>query len=286
MEPEPVIQHWLVFVAQSAALEGIEGLSVDSGTPTRAAWDLVGLATGLEEAGLADLVARHFGLPRADLESARPQAWRLVPGSVARSLHVLPLEYSDRHLTVATADPVSLEAERKLTAISGRSILSQVAPPGQILATIEVVYPQASEEIHELPRLLPEDKGGPHILVVEDDPESALFLRRTLVEGGFRVTTVGDGASALARLGEREQDIDLVSLDLRLPDMYGLEILHTIRGRQPTAALPVIIATGADDPEVEIALFEAGADDFILKPVDPRRYVLRVQAVLRRRHDR
>nr|NIP60913.1 response regulator transcription factor [Gemmatimonadota bacterium]NIR81304.1 response regulator transcription factor [Gemmatimonadota bacterium]NIT90133.1 response regulator transcription factor [Gemmatimonadota bacterium]NIU33965.1 response regulator transcription factor [Gemmatimonadota bacterium]NIU38136.1 DNA-binding response regulator [Gemmatimonadota bacterium] len=46
--------------------------------------------------------------------------------------------------------------------------------------------------------------------------------------------------------------------------------------------LPVIVATSTDDPEVEIRLFEAGADDFIVKPLDPRRFILRVQAVLRR----
>jgi DNA-binding response OmpR family regulator len=50
-----------------------------------------------------------------------------------------------------------------------------------------------------------------------------------------------------------------------------------------TANLPVVVATGSDDPGVEMELFEAGADDFVVKPVDPRRFLLRVQAVLRRR---
>jgi DNA-binding response OmpR family regulator len=50
-----------------------------------------------------------------------------------------------------------------------------------------------------------------------------------------------------------------------------------------TAALPVIVATGSNDPQVEVVCFEAGADDFVVKPVDPPRFLLRIKAVLRRR---
>jgi len=56
-----------------------------------------------------------------------------------------------------------------------------------------------------------------------------------------------------------------------------------MRSRVTTADIPVVVATGSDDPLVEMELFEAGADDFIVKPVDPPRFILRVQAVLRRR---
>jgi CheY-like chemotaxis protein len=283
MEREPVIQHWLVSVVRAAGLEGGEGLSVDSGTPVQAAWDLVAMATGVDVDGLADRVARHFRLPRADLESASAQAWRLVPVSVARRLHMFPLRYSDRHLTVAAADPVSLQAERELAAISGRTIHTEVAPPGPILEATERAYPDLAEELHQVPRLLREEKGGPHILVVEDDPETRLLIRVTLQSSGYRVTEVGEGAAALARLEEVDETYDLVSLDLRLPDMTGVEVLREMRARLRTATTPVIVATGADDPSVEVELFEAGADDFVLKPVDPPRFLLRVQAVLRRR---
>jgi CheY-like chemotaxis protein len=69
---------------------------------------------------------------------------------------------------------------------------------------------------------------------------------------------------------------DLVTLDLHMKEMHGLEVLRNIRSRVATAALPVIVATGSDDPSVEMQLFEAGADDFVVKPVDPPRFVLRI----------
>ena len=69
---------------------------------------------------------------------------------------------------------------------------------------------------------------------------------------------------------------DLVTLDLHMKEMHGLEVLRNIRSRVATAALPVIVATGSDDPSVEMQLFDAGADDFVVKPVDPPRFVLRI----------
>ncbi len=62
-----------------------------------------------------------------------------------------------------------------------------------------------------------------------------------------------------------------------------MEVQQRIRSRLGTATLPVVVATGSDDPATEMQLFEAGADDFVVKPFDPPRFLLRVQAVLRRR---
>jgi DNA-binding response OmpR family regulator len=84
-------------------------------------------------------------------------------------------------------------------------------------------------------------------------------------------------------LGSAEDPFDLVTLDLMMDRMHGLEVLRRIRGRMATASLPVIVATGSDDPAVALEIFDAGADDFVVKPVDPRRFILRVRAVLRRR---
>ena len=66
-----------------------------------------------------------------------------------------------------------------------------------------------------------------------------------------------------------------------MDQMHGLEVLRNIRSRLATGSLPVIVATGTDDPATEMELFEAGADDFVVKPVDPRRFLLRIRAVLR-----
>jgi len=66
-------------------------------------------------------------------------------------------------------------------------------------------------------------------------------------------------------------------------ELHGLETLKRMRRSGRTAHIPVIVATGSDEATVEMQLFEAGADDYVVKPIDPPRFVLRVQAVLRRR---
>jgi len=65
--------------------------------------------------------------------------------------------------------------------------------------------------------------------------------------------------------------------------MHGLDVLKHVRAHVPTASLSVLVTTGTDDPAIQMKLLDAGADDFIVKPVDPPRFLLRVQAVLRRR---
>jgi CheY-like chemotaxis protein len=279
---ELVIQHWLVSVVRAAKASGSDSLSVDSETPTAAAWEQVGKATGLSQDALANLVARHFRLPRADLKEG-DHAWRLVPADIARRLNVFPLRYSDRQLTVASADPVSLEAEREIASVSGRSVQSEIAPPHLIDEAISMAYVEFLVDQFQGAKA-PQDKGKQHILVVEDDPETRLLIRVALEKSGYRVTEAENGASALEQLAAEDDHCDLATLDLQLPDMNGIEILQALRDSLRNAFLPVIIATGTEDPKVQQQLFQAGADDFIVKPVDPTRFVTRVQAVLRRRN--
>jgi DNA-binding response OmpR family regulator len=120
-------------------------------------------------------------------------------------------------------------------------------------------------------------------MVVDDDADARALLRAALEGAGFRVSEAEDGSEALAVLGGGLEPIALVTLDLQMREMHGLETLRRIRSMVRTAHLPVVVATASDDPEVEMELFAAGADDYVVKPIDPPRFVLRVQAVLRRR---
>ena len=278
----PVIQHWIVAVARAARLQDAELLDVPSDTPMAGAWSLTALSAGIDEAALAALVAAHYRLSVADLASADPHARRLLPARVTRKLQCLPLRYTDRGLWVATADPVAMQAEREIAHVSGRVVHFEVAPPTALAAAIEAGYPIAGELRHEIPPLPREAKGGPHVLVVEDDADTRTLLRRALESAGFRVAEAPDGPEAIELL-QGEDAFDLVTLDLQMPKMHGLHVLNIIRSRVALAHLPVVVATGSDDPVVEMELFEAGADDFIVKPVDPPRFILRLQAVLRRR---
>src|SRR5262245_11996456 len=137
----PFIDHWVVTVARAAGLEGIDRLEIDSAVSTSEAWSLVAMAAGVSLDELARRVARHFRLAIADLENRDAHAEKIIPGRVARRLQVVPLRYTDRSLTVASADPVHMEAERELTALAARSIQPEVASPAAIEEAIARAYP-------------------------------------------------------------------------------------------------------------------------------------------------
>lgn len=279
---EPVIQHWLVAVARAASLEGADHLTVPADTEIGSAWDLVAMATGTDSSGLAELIGSHFGLGVADLTSTDPHALRLLPGRVARKLSVLPLRQSDSYVWVATADPLSFEAEKEICHVAGRAVHFEVAPPSELGTTVSAAYGDDAGT-WELPPLEPMARGGPRALVVDDDTGTRLLLRSFLEQAGFRVTEAVDGDDAIARLEDQEGDpLSVVTLDLAMPGTPGLDVLRHIRSHSSTRHLPVIVATGLDDPDTEIDLFQAGADDYVVKPVDPRRFLVRVEAVLRR----
>ena len=123
--------------------------------------------------------------------------------------------------------------------------------------------------------------AAPHALVVDDEADQRLLLRRTLESAGFVVHEASDGVAALEDLAH-EETISLLVLDLLMPRMGGLEVLERVRAGVRTAGLPVVVVTGSTDPEDEVRLLAAGADDYIHKPIDPPAVARRVDAVLRR----
>ncbi len=119
-----------------------------------------------------------------------------------------------------------------------------------------------------------------HILVVDDDQKVRLLLRRCFEGEGFRVTEAARGAEVTRAMSGK--DIDLVTLDLTLPDMDGLSVARQIRER---SALPIIMVTGKADMIDRVIGLEVGADDYISKPFHLREVLARVRAVLRRTRD-
>jgi len=116
------------------------------------------------------------------------------------------------------------------------------------------------------------------ILVVDDDQRLRSLLQRFLADNGFRVTTAENAAEARDRL--RFLQPELIVLDVMMPGESGLSLTHALKSEQPQ--IPIILLTAAGDPEDRIAGFEAGADDYLPKPFDPRELVLRIRAMLRR----
>ncbi len=119
-----------------------------------------------------------------------------------------------------------------------------------------------------------------HILVVEDDPRLRERLARYLSGEGFRVTAAGEAADARAKL--RAINPDLMVLDVMMPGETGLDLVQSLRADSQYADLPVLLLTARGAPEDRIAGFEAGADDYLGKPFEPRELVLRIRALLRR----
>lgn len=116
----------------------------------------------------------------------------------------------------------------------------------------------------------------PHILVVDDDPKVRLLLRRCFEGEGWRVSEAGSGSEfAEAARGH----LDLITLDLNLPDTDGLALAREVRTR---SAVPIIMVTGKSDTIDRVVGLELGADDYIAKPFHVREVLARVRAVLRR----
>jgi type II secretory ATPase GspE/PulE/Tfp pilus assembly ATPase PilB-like protein/ActR/RegA family two-component response regulator len=122
---------------------------------------------------------------------------------------------------------------------------------------------------------------SPAILLVDDDAVNRRLARTLLESSGFNVVEAGDGQAALDTV-HAHRNLSLVVLDLEMPRVTGLDVLKSLRRSQHTAGLPVVILTGADREDTEIELMDAGADDYIRKPIDPPRFVARIRATLRR----
>jgi len=118
------------------------------------------------------------------------------------------------------------------------------------------------------------------VLVVEDDPDIALLLARSLTRAGYAVDQLSNGADALVAL--RQSLPDLLLLDLMLPGLDGIEICRALRADPFTAALPIIMLTARAEESDRIVGLELGADDYITKPFSPNELVARVRALLRR----
>ncbi|WBP97408.1 response regulator transcription factor [Mycolicibacterium neoaurum] len=116
------------------------------------------------------------------------------------------------------------------------------------------------------------------VLVVDDEPVLAELVSMALRYEGWDIATAGDGAAAIALA--RDNPPDVVVLDVMLPDMSGLDVLRSLRERQP--ALPLLLLTAKDSVEDRIAGLTAGGDDYVTKPFSIEEVVLRLRALLRR----
>jgi adenylate cyclase len=119
----------------------------------------------------------------------------------------------------------------------------------------------------------------PRILAVDDDPLSLDIVQARLGARGYEVLTAGDGESALAAV--RSEAPDLVLLDVVMPKLDGIEVCRRLRGDTTLPFIPIILVTAKGDSADVVAGLDAGADEYLSKPVDHEALVARVRSMLR-----
>jgi DNA-binding response OmpR family regulator len=122
-------------------------------------------------------------------------------------------------------------------------------------------------------------KDKPVILVVDDQFQNAKLLEAYLVPQGYDIVKAASGKEALEKLSGDQ--IDLILLDIMMPNMSGLEVLDKLRAVEKTRLIPVVMVTALKETEDKIKALEAGCDDFISKPIDKVELLARVKSLLK-----
>ena len=120
-------------------------------------------------------------------------------------------------------------------------------------------------------------RGDAHVLIVDDDARIRQLLRKYLMRSAYRVSEARDAAHARSLLASLSFDILIV--DVMMPGESGLALTQSLKGRTP-----VLLLTARGEIEERIEGLEAGADDYLVKPFEPRELLLRLDAILRRAH--
>lgn len=118
---------------------------------------------------------------------------------------------------------------------------------------------------------------APHLLLVDDDTRIRALLTRFLLDNGYRVTAAASAEEARAQL--RSFTFDLLILDVMMPGESGVGLAQALR---PTSTVPILMLTARGETADRIEGLEAGADDYVTKPFEPRELLLRIAGILRR----
>ena len=249
-------------------------------------------ANGCEQCGQTGFLGRT---PLVEVFTMSPQlATQIVAGADQLTLQTLAIAEGMRSLeesgvqcaaqgetTLAELERVLGESERQAAPRGSRTMLAEPPrPPMTTCAPPEPARPSVVlRAIAEETEAFEGDEA--RALVVDDDGATRTVVRALLEKEGFAVDEAADGAEALECLAQNRY-YNFAVLDLDMPNVGGREVLQGIRSSVATAGLPVIVLTGTKDPDAEIELMEQGADDYVRKPIEPARFLVRVKATLRR----
>ena len=116
-----------------------------------------------------------------------------------------------------------------------------------------------------------------HLLIVDDDERIRMLLQKFLMRAGFLVSGARDAAHARRLLAGL--DFDLIVMDVMMPGETGIDLTRSVR---ETSQVPILLLTARGETEDRIVGLEAGADDYLAKPFEPKELLLRINAILRR----
>jgi CheY-like chemotaxis protein/class 3 adenylate cyclase len=237
------------------------------------------LETETAEAGIEAARTQHprlilmdIQLPGMDGASAtrilrRDPATRAIP-VIAVTASVMPTQHAE--VMSAGFDGIQLKP------ISVASLIAEVR---RVLDRPAGPTPDAAVSSPAASPVAPARGGRGHVLVVDDTPHNVKLLADILRAEGFRVSTAASGPEALAAIAAERPD--LVLLDVMMPGMSGYEVCRRLRADDVTRLLPVVFVTALDAVEERVKGIDAGADDFLTKPVNQAEVVARVRSLLR-----
>jgi PleD family two-component response regulator len=176
--------------------------------------------------------------------------------------------------------------EKCLLGLTTVQEIFRVAPPEIEEAhkeSYKEIIVQNEEDAGEIPvqdsRLSLSSIKPKKILVAEDNKMTLDLLTYVLEYENYHIITAANGIEAM-KLAFLERP-DLIVTDLLMPKMGGLTLIKRLKSQLSTRFIPIIVLTGKDDVKTEVELFEAGANDFIIKPVDQKKLLARVRRLLR-----
>jgi two-component system alkaline phosphatase synthesis response regulator PhoP len=121
---------------------------------------------------------------------------------------------------------------------------------------------------------------GRKVLIADDEPDIIEILKYNLVQEGYDVVTAKDGDDALEKA--RKNQPDLIVLDVMMPRKTGVEVCELLRSQEAFKETPIMFLTALSDEATQVKGLETGADDYVSKPVSPKVFISRINALFRR----
>ena len=212
-----------------------------------------------------DVILLDLNMPKMDGYEVLE---RLKQNPNTKDSNVIVLTGDSKRDTVVTT--LTLGAKDFITKSAGKlELLTRV----RHLSGIRILEQKTHETISD------EDLTNSTILIVDDEALSIELTARRIEKQGFKVLRANNGEQALSLL--KTQDIQLVLLDINMPDMDGYEVLKRMRELKVKEELAIIMVTAVEEPDTVIDCIKAGADDYIMKPFHPTELIARINTVLK-----